>query len=190
MKDPNFLSKSEETIISDEYGTRYERRFPFWIRLFLLPWALFCIPFVHFYLDSARSIDWVNPPLFGAIFATLGFLIAPLGFSGMIFWFALFGDAVDLKLDARSGEIILQRRSPFRNRLTRYPLSSLQISKVELEADHPAYDTAIVTLKMPDGVKLQVRAFFRDEEAISWARHVRKLIAAASEESFSQTPGL
>lgn len=181
MEISNLLRKSEETIISDERGTWYERKFPFWIRIFLLPWSLFCIPFIHLYLESARSIDWANHSIFGAIFATFGFFIVPLGFSGMILWFALFGDAVDLKLDARSGEAILQRRSPFRNRLARYPLSTLQISKVELEADHPAYDAAIVTLKMPDGVKVRIRAFFRDDEAMAWIDHVRKLIAAAPE---------
>lgn len=177
------LTKAEETLASDAHGTRYLREFPFWIRLFLMPWSLLCIPFIHLYLDSARSIDWANPPIFGAIFATFGFLIAPLGFSGMILWFALFGDAVDLKLDARSGEVILRRKSPFRNELTRYPLSSLTLHKVELEADNNAYDSAIVTLKLPDGIKIRVRTFSRDEEAVSWAHHVRKLIAAASNRS-------
>lgn len=66
----------------------------------------------------------------------------------------------------------------------------LLVSKVELEADHPAYDAAIVTLKMPDGVKVRIRAFFRDDEAMAWVDHVRKLIAAAPEHSFRQTPYL
>jgi hypothetical protein len=137
---------------------RYERKFPFWIRLFLLPWSLLCIPFILFYLGLVQSTDWANTPILGAIFATFGFMILPLGFSAMILWYALFGDAVDLKLNAQSGEITLQRKSPFRNRLTRYPLASLQIYKVELESDYPVYDAAIVTLRMPDGIKVRIGA--------------------------------
>lgn len=181
MVNPIILQKSGEFIVSNENGMRYERKFPLWIRLILLPWSLFCIPFILFYLGLVQSTDWANTPILGAIFATFGFMILPLGFSAMILWYALFGDAVDLKLNAQSGEITLQRKSPFRNRLTRYPLASLQIYKVELESDYPVYDAAIVTLRMPDGIKVRIGAFFRDEEAISWVQEVRKLVAGESE---------
>lgn len=183
-----FWQKSEESVVSDEDGLRYERRFPFWIRLFLLPWSLFCIPFIHFYVGNARLIDWADPPIFGGIVATFGFLILPLGFSGMILWFALFGDAVDLTLDAKSGKVTLQRRSPWRNRLTRYSLAGLQIYKVELEADHPVYDAAIVTLRMPDGVKIRIGAFFRDEEAVSLVDRIGTFIAAATAKTDTRFP--
>lgn len=179
------LAKAEETIVSDENGIRYIRRYPFWIRLFLFPWFLLCVPFIHLYLEHVRLVDWASPPVFETIFATLGFLVVPLSFSGMVLWFALFGDAVDLALNARTCEVILLRRSPFRNRLTCYPLSNLQIYKIALEAN-TAYDSAIVTMRMPDGVKVKIRSFYRDEEALSLVQHVEKLITNASKVSFCQ----
>jgi hypothetical protein len=188
--DIGFWQKSEESIASDDHRLRYERKFPLWIRLFLLPWSLFCIPFIHFYVGNARLIDWADPPIFGGIVATFGFLILPLGFSGMILWFALFGDAVDLTLDARSGKVTLQRRSLFRNRSTRYSLAGLQIYKVELEADHPVYDAAIVTLRMPDGAKVRIGAFFRDEEAVALVDKIGKFIAAATAKSDTRSTAL
>ena len=92
----------------------------------------------------------------------------------------LFGASVDLRLDSRSREATLQRKSLFRNNITRYPLAALQIFKVELEADYPTYDGAIVTLRMPDGVKVKIGCFFRDEEAKYWVKQIRKCIDAAS----------
>lgn len=174
-----FSRKAEETITSDENGICYERQFPLWLRIFLMPWALLCLPFLFLYWDSAQSVDWANPPIAGAVFATICFVILPLGFSGLILGLALFGVAVDLRLDARSGETALRRKSPLRNRVTRYPLAALQIAKVELQADHPAYDAAIVTLKMPDGVKVKMGCFFRDEDAKFWVAQIRKTIDAA-----------
>ena len=44
MISKNKLQRSEEFIIFEEDVVRYVREFPFWIRLFLLPWSLFCIP--------------------------------------------------------------------------------------------------------------------------------------------------
>ena len=66
-------------------------------------------------------------------------------------------------------------------RITHYPLSNLQVYKVELKSDYPVYDAAIVTLRMPDGVKVSISAFSRDEEAKYYIQRVRKLIAIASE---------
>ena len=181
MISKNKLQRSEEFIIFEEDVVRYVREFPFWIRLFLLPWSLFCIPFVLYYLGLAQSTDWTNTPIFGVIFATFGFLILPLVFSTVILWFAILGDSIDLTLNSISREIILQRKSPFRSRLTHYPLSNLQVYNVELESDYPVYDAAIVTLRMPDGVKVSISAFSRDEEAKYYIQRVRKLIAIASE---------
>ena len=180
MDSRGFLGKAGELIVSNEGGIKYESRLPLWLRIFLFPWAFLCIPFVLFYLDSARSVDWADLPVFEVIFATFGFLIFPLCFSGLILWFVLFGASVDLRLDSRSREATLQRKSLFRNNITRYPLAALQIFKVELEADYPTYDAAIVTLRMPDGVKVKIGCFFRDEEAKYWVEKIRKCIDAAS----------
>lgn len=180
MESRGFLGKAGELIVSNEGGIKYESRLPLWLRIFLFPWAFLCIPFVLFYLDSARSVDWADLPVFEVIFATFGFLIFPLCFSGLILWFVLFGASVDLRLDSRSREATLQRKSLFRNNITRYPLAALQIFKVELEADYPTYDAAIVTLRMPDGVKVKIGCFFRDEDAKYWVKQIRKCIDAAS----------
>jgi len=180
MESRGFLGKAGELIVSNEGGIKYESRLPLWLRIFLFSWAFLCIPFVLFYLDSARSVDWADLPVFEVIFATFGFLIFPLCFSGLILWFVLFGASVDLRLDSRSREATLQRKSLFRNNITRYPLAALQIFKVELEADYPTYDAAIVTLRMPDGVKVKIGGFFRDEEAKYWVEQIRKCIDAAS----------
>ena len=118
MESRGFLGKAGELIVSNEGGIKYESRLPLWLRIFLFPWAFLCIPFVLFYLDSARSVDWADLPVFEVIFATFGFLIFPLCFSGLILWFVLFGASVDLRLDSRSREATLQRKSLFRNNIT------------------------------------------------------------------------
>ena len=180
MESRGFLGKAGELIVSNEGGIKYESRLPLWLRIFSFPWAFLCIPFILLYLDSARSVNWADPPVFEVIFSTFGFLIFPLCFSGLILWFALLGASVELRLDSRSREATLQRKSLLRNNNTRYPLAALQIFKVELEADYPTYDGAIVTLRMPDGVKVKIGCFFRDEEAKYWVEQIRKCIDAAS----------
>ena len=47
-------------------------------------------------------------------------------------------------------------------------------------AYYPTNDAAIVTLRMPDGVKVKIGCFFRDEEAKYWVEQIRKCIDAAS----------
>lgn len=173
------MRKIEETITRDDGGISYERRFPLWLRIFLLPWALLCIPFILLYLDNAQSVDWAGPPLAGAVLATIGLVILPLGLSGLLLGYALLGTGIELRLDSRSGEAILRRKSPLRTRVTRYPLAAVRIVKVELEADHPANDAAIIRLKMPDGVKVKLGGFFRDEDARHWAEDIRTCLTAA-----------
>ncbi|QSX31991.1 hypothetical protein JYB87_09305 [Shewanella avicenniae] len=172
------LGKAGELIMSDEGCIKYDRHFPLWLRIFLFPWAFLCIPFVFLYVDSASSVNWVEPPVFKVIFATFGFLILPICFSGLILWFVLFGASVSLTLDSKSRVATLQRKSLFRNKIARYPLADLKIFKVELEADYPTYDAAIVTLRMPDGLKVTIGCFFRDEEAKFWVEQIRNCIDA------------
>lgn len=182
------MRKSEETITRDNDGISYERRFPLWLRIFLLPWVLLCIPFILFYLDSAQSVDWADPPVAGAVLATVGLVILPLGLSGLLLGYALLGAGIELRLDSRSAEAILRRQSPLRTRVTRYPLAAVRIAKVELKADHPANDAAIITLKMPDGVTVHLGGFFRDEDARYWAEDIRTRLTAAPKDIVPPAP--
>ena len=106
------MRKSEETITRDNDGISYERRFPLWLRIFLLPWVLLCIPFILFYLDSAQSVDWAGPPVAGAVLATVGLVILPLGLSGLLLGYALLGAGIELRLDSRSAEAVNRLFSP------------------------------------------------------------------------------
>lgn len=182
------MRKSEETITRDNDGISYERRFPLWLRIFLLPWVLPCIPFILFYLDSAQSVDWAGPPVAGAVLATVGLVILPLGLSGLLLGYALLGAGIELRLDSRSAEAILRRQSPLRTRVTRYPLAAVRIAKVELKAYHPANDAAIITLKMPDGVTVKLGGFFRDEDARHWAEDIRTRLTAAPKDIVPPAP--
>ncbi|MDS1137235.1 hypothetical protein [Nitratireductor indicus] len=117
------------------------------------------------------------------IFGTLGFLLLPLAFSGFLLGMALFGSSTRLRLDPGAGEAVLERKAPFRRRLTRYALGDVRIFKVELEADYPAYDAAIVTLRMPDGRKVRLEGFWRDDDAKYWVEQIRRITNPGSSQA-------
>ena len=167
--------KVKEGIAFEGDAITYRSDFPLWLRFFLLPWVPICLPFISLYVQNSKGIDWANPPVAGMIFGTLGFLLVPLAFSAFLLGMALFGSSTRLRLDPGAGEAVLERKAPFRRRLTRYALGDVRIFKVELEADYPAYDAAIVTLRMPDGRKVRLEGFWRDDDAKYWVEQIRRI---------------
>lgn len=175
MKQSAPTRKVKEGIAFEGDTIAFRSDFPLWLRFFLLPWVPICLPFISLYLQNTQGIDWDDPPIAGLIFGIFGFVLAPLAFSAFLLGMALFGSSTRLRLDPGAGEAVLERKAPFRRRLTRYVLSEVRIFKIELEADYPAYDAATVTLRMPDGKKVRIYGFWRDEEAKYWAEQIRRI---------------
>lgn len=84
--------------------------------------------------------------------------------------------AVHLRLDPACAEARLTRQTPFGRRRWRYPLRGVVVDRVEIEGDHPAFDTSRLQLRMPDGRAVWIAAFFRAQEARSWLAAIRALV--------------
>lgn len=185
MKNP--ILKADQHISGDANGIRFEDRFPGWLRLVLLPWTPLCLPLIALYWQNARATDWANPPIMGILVSTTVFVILPLGFSALLLGVALLGRSTELSLDARAGEAVLVRKSLLQKRVMHFPLAQVEIVKIELQAYHPANETALVVLRMPNGAKVGMTCFFRDEDAQFWAAKIDRIIKAAQSSNVART---
>ncbi|WP_226549906.1 hypothetical protein [Celeribacter naphthalenivorans] len=175
---PAAYAASGDRIAFDGDAIVYCSRFPFWLRPLAALGAIPAIWGVLYYIGALRQTDWSDPPWGDILLGTLLFLMLPLLVGGIFIGAALFGHSVDLRLDPVAGEAVLRRKRPFRNRVWRYPLGDVVIAKVELTADHPAYDTPVVVLRMPDGRRVRMGSFFRDQDAKTWVAQMRQLIGS------------
>lgn len=128
------------------------------------------------YVSMARETDWAQAQLAGVVVVTLLRVVLPLIFAAGALVYALRLPSARLRLDPQSGMALLCLEAPLRRRQMRYPLSQIEIARIELEEDHPSYDTSRIVLRMPDGRAVAIGCFFRDQDAKNWGREIGRLI--------------
>lgn len=173
-------ARPDESLVHDGPAIVFQQRIGRGLRLLAL---LFVVPLtvsLPIYGSMVRKTDWAQPQLAGVVVVTLLMVVLPLIFAGLALVYALWLPSLRLRLDPQSATALLDLVAPLRRRQMRYPLSQIEIVRIELESAHPSYDTSRIVLRMPDGRTVAIGGFFRDQEAQNWGREIGRLIGGAA----------
>lgn len=172
--------QSDQSLAHEGAAIVYRSRVAPWLRWLVLVFVLPLPVCLTFYAGLLRRTDWAAVSLPGFAVITLALVVAPLVFAAAALAYALRAPEEHLRLDPDRAEALLELKTPFGRRHWRYPLQGVTVDQVEMEGDHPAFETSRFRLRMPDGRAVWIAAFFRPQEAQSWLAAIRALLSEAA----------